>query len=113
MSAVAELAVAQAVIDPALDDREYEIVNGRKEPKTAGARQGRVCGQIIVELGVYLRQNKIGYVYTPDTTFVIGGVDRLPDVGVMSFDRMPAEGEPVGKWTLAPDLMDAGSRSGG
>ena len=104
MSAVAELALAQAVIDPAIDDREYEIVNGRKEPKMAGARHGGVCAQVIIELGVYLRQNKIGRIYTPDTTFVVGEVDRLPDVGFVSFARMPPEGEPVGKWTFAPDL---------
>jgi Uma2 family endonuclease len=100
MTAVAEM----AAVAPAIDDREYEIVNGRKEPKMAGARHGGVCAQIIVELGVYLRQNKIGRVYTPDTTFVIGEVDRLPDVGFVLFERMPAEGEPIGKWTMAPDL---------
>lgn len=99
MTAVAELAVA-----PAIDDKEYEVVNGRKEAKMAGARHGEVCIKIILRLGNFLEQNKIGRIYTPDTTFVVGGNDRLPDVGFISAARIPAEGAPITKWEMAPDL---------
>ena len=100
MTSVAGLAVAEAVID----DKEYEIVNGRKEAKMAGARHGGVCVKLILKLGNYLEQNKVGRIYTPDTTFLIGTHDRLPDVGFISAERIPTEGEPVGKWEIPPDL---------
>jgi Uma2 family endonuclease len=100
MTAVAELAAAEA----AIDDKEYEVVNGRKEAKMAGARHGGVCVQLIIELGLYLRKSKIGRIYSPDTTFLIGDNERLPDVGFISAARIPAEGEPLSKWEIAPDL---------
>jgi hypothetical protein len=71
MTATAELAVAEAV----MDDKDYEVVNGIKEVKMAGARHGGVCAQIVIALGIYLKQNKIGRIYTPDTTFLIGDSD--------------------------------------
>lgn len=100
MTATAELAMAEN----AIDDKEYEVVNGVKEAKMAGARHGGVCAQIIVELGIYLRQNRIGRIYTPDTTFLIGGNERLPDVSFIAVERLPEEGEPLSKWEIAPDL---------
>jgi Uma2 family endonuclease len=100
MTAVAELAVAEAIND----DKEYEVVNGRKEPKMAGARHGEVCAQMIIELGLYLRQHKTGRIYTPDTTFLIGTNDRLPDIGFIASARIPPEGAPFSKWEIPPDL---------
>jgi len=61
MTATAELALNE--------DMDYEVINGQKEAKTAGARHGGVCAKIIIELGIYLKQNKVGRIYTPDTTF--------------------------------------------
>lgn len=70
----------------------------------AGARHGEVCAQIIIELGIYLKQNKIGRIYTPDTTFQIGASERLPDVGFIAAERRPKEGAPLSKWEIPPDL---------
>ena len=86
------------------DDLDYEIVDGQKAVKMAGARHGNICVQLITELNLYLRQSKVGRIYTPDTTFQVGQNERLPDIGFVSIARIPAEGEPVGKWELAPDL---------
>ncbi|MGH9799835.1 MAG: Uma2 family endonuclease [Blastocatellia bacterium] len=83
---------------------DYELVNGRKEAKMAGARHGEVCARIIIELGIYLKQNKLGRIYTPDTTFQVGLNERLPDVGFVAVERLPAEGAPLSKWEIAPDL---------
>lgn len=96
MTAVAELAFDE--------DLDYEVVDGRKEAKMAGARHGEVCAQIIIELGIYLKQNKVGRIYTPDTTFMIGANERLPDVGFISAERRPEEGAPLSKWGIPPDL---------
>jgi Uma2 family endonuclease len=100
MTPVAEL----AVVDAAIDDKEYEIVNGRKEAKMAGARHGEVCVKVILRMGNYLEESKVGRIYTPDTTFLIGDRERLPDVGFISAERIPTEGAPLGKWEIPPDL---------
>ena len=86
------------------DDLDYEIVNGQKEVKMAGARHGEVGVELITELNNYLRKNRVGKIYTPDTTFQIGGVERLPDIGFISAMRAPADGTPMSKWEIAPDL---------
>lgn len=63
MTATAELAVAETTADI-----EYEIVNGIKEAKMSGARHGGVTARLIGEIGIYIKTNKLGSVYTPDTT---------------------------------------------
>jgi len=95
------IATTQVAFD---DDLDYEIVDGQKEAKMAGARHGDIGVQIILELGNYLRKSKVGKIYTPDTTFQVGSSERLPDVGYVSAARIPAEGSPIGKWEIAPDL---------
>ena len=87
-----------------IDDKEYEVVKGRKIAKASGARHGEVCVQVIIGLGNYLEQHKIGRIYSPDTTFLIGNEERLPDVSFILSERIPAEGAPSGRWGIAPDL---------
>jgi Uma2 family endonuclease len=86
------------------DDLDYEIVNGQKEVKMAGAKHGRIGAQLLIKLGIYLEQNPIGGVYISNTTFLIGKNERMPDVSFVSAERFPPEGEPSGKWEIAPDL---------
>lgn len=90
--------------DPDHDDLDYEIVDGQKEAKMAGARHGRVCGRLIARLVVYVESHDLGGIYTPDTTFKIGSNERLPDIAFVSASRIPADGEPEGLWQIAPDL---------
>ncbi len=86
-------------------DREFEVVNGKLEAKEmAGARHGGVTGRLFIRLGSYLNESSIGDIYTPDTTFIIGKNERLPDISVVLADRMPESGEPEGIWKIAPDL---------
>ena len=70
----------------------------------AGAQHGRIGGKVLTKLGSYLEQNPIGGVYISNTTFLIGKNDRMPDVSFVSAERFPPEGEPSGKWEIAPDL---------
>jgi Uma2 family endonuclease len=86
------------------DDLDYEIVDGQKEVKMAGARRGRIGVNVLIKLGTYLEQHPIGGVYISNTTFLIGNNDRMPDVSFVSAERFPPEGEPSGKWEIAPDL---------
>jgi Uma2 family endonuclease len=94
-------ATTQLALD---DDLDYEIVDGRKEVKMAGARHGRIGARLITKLGVYLENNPIGGVYLSNTTFQVGPYERMPDVSFVSASRFPEEGEPSGKWEIAPDI---------
>ena len=86
-------------------DREFEVVNGKLEAKEmAGARHGGVAARLLTKLGAYLETEGIGDLYTPDTTFIIGSNERLPDISVVLAERMPELGEPEGIWKIAPDL---------
>ena len=96
-----------AVEEPEPIDREkqIEIVDGEEEIKEmSGAKAGGVASRILIELGIYLKQNKIGRVYGPDTMFSIGEDDRMSDVAFVSNKKIPKEGEPYSKWEFAPDL---------
>lgn len=96
----------QAVVDVTLDpDKEYEIVNGIPEEKAmAGARHGSIIMRLGARLVNYVEAHRLGEVYSPDTTFVVGRNQRLPDLGLVLADRIPADGEPEGIWEIAPDL---------
>ncbi|MGH9802807.1 MAG: Uma2 family endonuclease [Blastocatellia bacterium] len=97
MTAATELAFAP--------DREVELVDGKPEVKDmAGARHGGVTARLLIKVGSYVEDNFLGGVYTPDTTFQIGLNERLPDIGFISAERIPEDGEPEGLWTIAPDL---------
>ena len=96
----------QAILDVTLDtEREYEIVNGIPEEKPmAGARHGNVIARLIIKLGNYIESRDLGELYSPDTTFMIGRNQRLPDIGFVFANRIPAEGQPAGRWEIPPDL---------
>lgn len=109
MSATAEHALQSTarpatfqLIDP---EKQLEWVNGQavvKEP--GGARHSRICTRLTANLGWYVEEHRLGAVYGPDVTFRIGQNQRLPDVSFVAADRIPPEGDPVGIWTIAPDL---------
>jgi Uma2 family endonuclease len=96
MTAIAELARDT--------ERDYEIINGKSEVKMAGARHGRVGARLIGKLVTFVEEQELGGIYTPDTTFIIGNNERLPDISFVSAARMPEEGDPEGIWRIAPDL---------
>lgn len=94
-------ATTQLALD---DDLDYEIVDGEKEVKMAGAKHGEICAQINTELGIYLKGTKAGKVYSSNTSFQIGQNERMPDVSFVSSTRIPPEGSPSTKWEIPPDL---------
>ena len=104
MTALAELALAEPITETLVDDYDYEIVDGRKEIKMAGGMHGRTIMRLGARLQINVEQNKLGDMYSPDTTFLIGKQERLPDLAFLSRERIPADGVPYGKWNIAPDL---------
>ncbi len=86
-------------------EREFEVVDGKPEEKEmAGARHGGVAARLIGKLVPHVEDNLLGGIYTPDTSFQIGHNERLPDIGFVSAERLPEDGEPEGMWMIAPDL---------
>lgn len=109
MTATAELAL-QPVISPQTfqlidPEKQLEWVNGHAEVKEmAGARHSRIGLKLAAKVLNHVEEQNLGAVYGPDATFIIGVRQRLPDVSFVSAARIPPEGDPVGIWTIAPDL---------
>ena len=95
-----------ATTDVASDlGKEYEPINGKPEEKeTAGARQGGVGSRLHRKLGNFIEDNRLGEIYGPDTIFLIGENQRMPDIAFVPAEKIPPEGEPEGIWEIAPDL---------
>ncbi|MBI1765940.1 MAG: Uma2 family endonuclease [Acidobacteria bacterium] len=109
MTATAELALQPVAVPPAFQlidpEKQLEWVNGHAEVKeAAGARHSRIGARLTAKLGVYLDEHPIGQIYGPDTTFTIGANERIPDAAFVAATHIPPEGDPVGIWTIAPDL---------
>ena len=88
--------------------KRTELVRGRlvvREP--ARARHGDVAARVLIEIGIYLKGNPIGRVYTAETGFTLfrrPDTVRAPDVAYLRMDRVPTE-ECVGFDEVAPDLV--------
>jgi Uma2 family endonuclease len=86
-------------------EKQIEIVDGEEEIKNmSGAKAGGIATRLIGEIFIYLKTNKIGRVYGPDTMFTIGKNNRMPDVAFVSNKKIPKKGEPFKKWGFAPSL---------
>ncbi len=90
------------LIDP---EKQIEIVDGKVEIKEVpGLRSSGIATRITVEIGIYLKTNKIGRLYGSDATFTtINQNERMADVAFVSNEKL-REGEPVTKADFAPDL---------
>lgn len=84
--------------------KNYELVDGKLEKKNMpNAKHSGIAGRLTVEIGIYLKNYKIGRVY-PEAHFQIGADKRIPDVAFVSAQRIPQNGEPQKSWEFAPDL---------
>lgn len=109
MTATAELAKAPMILSSLFElidpEKQLEWVNGHAEVKEmAGARHGRIGLKLAAKMLTHVEEQNLGAVYGPDTTFTIGTRQRFPDVSFVSAAHIPPEGDPVGIWTIAPDL---------
>ncbi|MGI8641131.1 MAG: Uma2 family endonuclease [Pyrinomonadaceae bacterium] len=88
-----------------IKNKGYEFVNGKlKKKEMATAKHSGIATIITVELGIFLKKNKIGRVYGDNTLFQIGENKRIPDVSFVSTKKIPPTGEPLDIWNFAPDL---------
>ncbi len=99
MAAIME--ATQTVLD---SEKSFEIVDGHPEEKQMpGARHAVVAANLVAELVIFLKTNKLGVVCT-EANFKIGENERIPDISFVAAERLPAEGIPEGIWQIPPDL---------
>jgi Uma2 family endonuclease len=100
-------ATEQDVIDLGVREKRLcELVDGVLVEKPMGYYESRVAAELIILLGIYLRQHDLGVVAGEAGLLrLMPGLVRIPDVSFVSWGRMP---DPQGPRppipTLAPDL---------
>ena len=81
----------------------YEYVKGELIPiPAASAEHGIVSARIFLPLGLYVRENQLGEVVTPDTGFQVGERVLKPDIAFLSTGHLPDD--PSRACPVPPDL---------
>lgn len=90
------------------DGRQHELVNGRLITMSAtSSRPAMLAAEIGLEIGLFVRQHKLGRVGGADWGFRLRenpDTVRAPDFAFVRAERIPTEGVPPGFWPGAPDL---------
>ncbi len=88
------------------DGRKYELVDGRIRVSPAGTRHGKVSVKLVLRLGSFVEDRRLGHVFESSTGFRLpGGNVRSPDVSFVARGRFPNDEQvPEGFGDLAPDL---------
>jgi len=87
----------------------FELIAGvLRETEPMGGRHGEIQFELHGPLYLYLRDRRIGRVYTEGTHFLIlrdPDVVLMPDIAFVRTDRLPPDGARDGIMPLAPDLV--------
>jgi Uma2 family endonuclease len=87
------------------DGQKYELVDGEIRVSPAGDRHGFVAANLIVLLGAFVKQRRLGYVMSSDAGFRLPSKNvRSPDVSFVASGRFPNDTPPDDWGSLAPDL---------
>ena len=85
------------------DFEGYEYVKGELVPMAAAAIvHGEIGVNIIIPLGSYVRENKLGRLYTIETTFQLSDRVVKPDIAFVSTERLSED--KLKGFSVAPDL---------
>jgi Uma2 family endonuclease len=83
---------------------KYELVDGELVPVSpAGARHGRIVADLLIRVGVFVRETKLGQVFDGQTGFRLRDNLRSPDISFVAGTRLTG-GVPEGFFHVAPDL---------
>ena len=81
----------------------YEYVNGELIPMPPSSREhGEISVNVIRYLDAHVYQNKLGRLYTAETTFQVGERTAKPDVAFVSTPRLT--GDKTKGFSIPPDL---------
>jgi Uma2 family endonuclease len=85
------------------DYSSYEYAKGELVPmSTPTMIHGEISANVVTLLNNYVRQHRVGRVYTAETTFQIGESGRKPDVAFVSKERLPENRQQASP--IPPDL---------
>jgi len=85
------------------DGQKYELVDGEIRVSPAGLLHGRVCTRLVVRLGSFVEERRLGDLFDSSTGFRLpGGNVRLPDVSFVAKGRLA--GAAPGFADVASDL---------
>ena len=81
----------------------YEYVKGEliPVPPTSG-EHGRISVNLILPLGLYVRENRLGDIYVSETGFRVGERVLVPDIAFLSTDHIPTDMSKI--FAIPPDL---------
>ena len=81
----------------------YEYIKGEliPVPPTSG-EHSRISVNLILPLGMYVRENRLGDIYVSETGFRVGERVLVPDIAFLSIDHIPADLSKV--FSIPPDL---------
>jgi Uma2 family endonuclease len=87
------------------DDGIYELVDGEIRLSPGGGRHGKASMALVILLGSYVKERRLGHVLGPDTGHRLpGGNVRCPDVSFIASGRFPNEEISDDFVNFAPDL---------
>ena len=70
----------------------YEYIKGELIPvPPTSIEHGRISINLILPLGLHVRENQLGEVYVPDTRFRVGERVLMPDIAFLSNEHIPED----------------------
>ena len=90
------------------EEKRYEVVQGELlEMANSGMEHGYIACQLVVALGLFLRENKLGAIFDSSTAFTLkSGNRRSPDVSFVAKARLQGMNRPPqGFFQGSPDLV--------
>jgi Uma2 family endonuclease len=91
------------VMLPENRDRNFEYIAGEIVEVVSGGKSSRKGFALAIEVGVYVKRNKLGRCTGADGGYVVSGEDYILDGAFMSYARQPEENNEAYN-PLAPDL---------
>lgn len=87
----------------------YELANGVLSERKSGLQASEIAGRITGLLGMFLRQHRLGRLYTADAGYQCFSHDHnnvlRPDVSFIRMGRLAGNKSPKGWGRIAPDLV--------
>lgn len=102
------LVSAEDLLTSRVPEKHVELVAGVVRRMTpAGGIHGAIAAELLVAVGNYVRERRMGRVFAAETGFILSrnpDTVRAPDVAFVSTERLPAKGLSRGFLEGGPDL---------